>query len=69
MVGYTPKQAERLRHKIDIEVAKIDDALHRMSQVVPDFGQHEHHPNNLAEMVRENQARMDAVIERRTRKP
>lgn len=36
MIGYTPKQAERLKHRIEFEVAKAEDAVTRLRNLVPD---------------------------------
>lgn len=38
--GYTPAQAKRLQHRIDKEVAKIEDAASRLRKIVPDADPH-----------------------------
>ena len=38
-VGYTPKQAERICHALDRDMAKIEDTTTRMLRSVTDHGE------------------------------
>lgn len=37
MIGYTEQQAERLKHRAEMAVAKAEDAAAELRRVVPDF--------------------------------
>jgi len=73
-VGYTPKQAQRLKQKIDREVAKIEDALAALRQAVPDTTASNFAPgaggiDGIAEEVRAIGHGLNDVIDRRTEGP
>ena len=75
-VGYTPKQAERLKQKIDREVARIEDALFALRRAVPDtdpdrfaHGSSAGGIDGIAEEVRAVAHGLSDVIDRRVGRP
>ena len=63
MVGYTPKEAERLKHQIDVDIAKIEGAAVAMVTRVPD---HSEYVDGALEQLRQVSHRLRDLIERRT---
>ncbi len=60
--GYTLMQASRLTHKIDVLMAKIEDAAYEMTGLVSDHGLR---PDRQLEELRELATQLKGVVERR----
>jgi hypothetical protein len=65
MFGYTPKQAEQLKHHIDTQIAKIEDAAYRMRVIVSD---HAVTTDNEVEALRERAHELKEIVDGRTRR-
>ena len=62
-LGYTPRQAERLKHRIDAQIAKIEDAAYTMRRLVDD---HRCSVDNELEALREIADELKVIVDRRT---
>ncbi|NUQ70422.1 MAG: hypothetical protein HUU17_06310 [Chthonomonadales bacterium] len=72
MNGYTEEQAERLKHRIDGELAKIEDAAAKLRKIVPDTDPDRYANggiNYLLEQFREVGYGLAATVDRRTDDP
>jgi hypothetical protein len=65
MNGYTPREAERVKHTIDINTAKAEDAVTRMRGLVSD---HSVYFEDALDRIREGAGALKDIIDRRTQR-
>lgn len=63
--GYTKKQAERLKHKIDRQMAKIEDDVAAMGHIVSDASQNAYFGVMELEELREQAEQLKRLVDRR----
>lgn len=66
-IGYTPKQAQRIKDRIDADMAKIEDTAYAMRRRVGDLGLHNASVDNWLEELREVADELKVIVDRRTR--
>ena len=64
--GYTEKQAERAKHRIDVQVAKVEDALRAMRALVSDINPTTASVETPLEEIRAAADELKAIVDRRT---
>jgi hypothetical protein len=68
LTGYTLKQAERLKHRIDAQMAKVEDDVARLGRIVPDTSEAAYFGVMQLEELRDQAETLKAVVDRRTRR-
>lgn len=70
-IGYTPAEALRLKRKLELEMAKLEDCAARLRRIVPDADPDRHASRMsidlMLEEFREITAGLSATVDRRTR--